>query len=230
MAFGLEYTASCPFLRGTAERGQAMTLGVVLYAGLTRTSMTGHDSSCLGYIAYLSLILALLILKDDHSDRSQSLAHCQELLDSLNVGLVLQGEDDVMIANQQAFDLLKLKRGDVAGLKTKLAVQPNSQTPTKPSEWTNLETARGCAGSRADLQQSLPDGGLHVEYSSEVSSRREIGWVGEKSGTRVFGLRTTMDEKPKPKQRAESEDRSRLLVLTSFAPELKNSLNGTSKV
>ena len=168
MAFGLEYSSPCPFLRRTTEKGQAVTLGIILYAGLTRTARIANDCSCLGYVAYAVWILALLIFKEHHSNSLRSLAHCQELLDTLNVGFVLQCEGEDIIANKKAFDLLKLERGDVAGLKKLLEQQQSPTGRAKPQNWMTLDTTGTPKTEGTVLQESLPDGSLRVEYLSKT--------------------------------------------------------------
>jgi hypothetical protein len=226
MAFGLEYTSPCPLLRKTAERGQAMTLGIVIYAGLTRTSIVSNESSCLGYLAYLALILALLIFKDEHVNDQESLSHCQELLDALNVGFVMECEDDSIIANKAAFDLLHLERGDVLGLQKLLSKQQAAPSLAMQRKWTSLNSKRDSKAATQNLHQNLPDGSLRVEYTSTppTLTNPKIGLAGDQRGTKVFCLRMAVNDNAKEKSCA--KPRSKLMVLMPFSNELRTSLNG----
>jgi hypothetical protein len=159
MAFGLEVISPCPDLQGRMEKGQAVTLGVLLYAGLARASTNTQDYSCLAYACYMVLVLILVFLKERHWLALRSLACCQQLLDSLKVGFVMRYCDGTMITNKLVFDLLHIPRGDVVSLNKVLDQQtlPAPET-TEPCNWTQLK----CSHPDQQKQQRLASKSLHT--------------------------------------------------------------------
>jgi hypothetical protein len=168
MALGLESMLACPILKGKVQKAQAVSLGVGIYVGIAKVYMTTHDYSTLGYISYLIWVI-LIALHNDHQYRNQrSLVHCQELLDVLNVGLIQQCEDGTIKANKAAFDLLKLKRGDLASLQNLLDQHSWLAWAAQPGHWTSPPWQPIPKPSSRSLPKTSADGSQCMEYTSKM--------------------------------------------------------------
>ena len=168
MAFCLEYTVPYRFLRSAVERAQAVTLGVLVYAGLARAMMISNEYSCLGSAVYLGWILTLFLLRKPYEKNERYMGHCQELLDALSVGCVLQFEDNTTIANSMAFDLLKVKRGNLTGLHMQLERQQAPAESAKPENWTPFLSTNLAPSSTSLLDKNTREDTLSLEYTSKA--------------------------------------------------------------
>ena len=166
MAFGVEYISPRKCWRTTAHQTQAVTLGVLLYATLAQVTKSPNGYSCLGCATYLIWIIIIHMYADDHSQTQQCLVQCQALLDALNVGFVVQYKDEVSIANNTAFDLLKLARGDLKSLETRLARQQTAAGKSQPTHWVPLDSTTVRRVSNRGLLKCMSDDNPGLEYTS----------------------------------------------------------------